>query len=129
VEARIAALRNAPGTDPSAPVPVDLVTASGSGLDPHVSPASAYYQVGRIAAARQVPADEVRRIVVNRLEGRQLGILGEPRVNVLLVNLDLDEAFGPAPESLDAGLPLGLLPFDRLPAKIGADQDEAGPEG
>ncbi len=94
VERRIASLRAAPGADPAAPVPIDLVTASASGLDPHITPASAFYQVGRIAAARGVPAEVIREIVQRHVEGRQFGVLGEPRVNVLLVNMDLDERLG-----------------------------------
>jgi len=85
---RLDALRSA---DPAVEaVPVDLVTASGSGLDPHVSPAAAEVQVRRVAAARKMPADDVRRLVALHTEGRQFGVLGEPRVNVLALNLALD---------------------------------------
>ena len=89
VNARIAALKAAdPGNQ--LPLPVDLVTASASGLDPHISPAAALYQVARVAAARQLDPAEVRRLVLNQVERRQWDLFGEPRVNVLLLNLALD---------------------------------------
>ena len=89
VKDRIKALRDAdPGNN--APVPIDLVTASGSGLDPHISVAAAEYQMSRVAIARGMPVQRVRDLVAGATEGRTLWVLGEPRVNVLALNLALD---------------------------------------
>jgi len=89
VKGRVQALRDAdPGNQQ--PVPVDLVTASASGLDPHISPAAANYQLARVARVRKLSPDVVGKLVAEHTEGRQFGILGEPRVNVLELNLALD---------------------------------------
>ena len=90
VQGRIKALQEADSSN-TVPIPVDLVTASGSGLDPHISPAAAAYQVGRVARARGMSETAVRQVVAQHTEGRTLGLLGEPRVNVLAVNLALEQ--------------------------------------
>lgn len=97
VEARINALREAEttaGVENTLPIPVDLVTASASGLDPHISPASANYQVARVAAVRGLDPADVQALVDQFTEGRTFGLLGEPRVNVLQLNRALDDGAG-----------------------------------
>lgn len=89
VKERLAALHAADPTN-TAPVPVDLVTSSGSGLDPHISPAAAAYQARRVARARGLALDQVQLLIGQNTSGRQFGLLGEPRVNVLELNLALD---------------------------------------
>lgn len=88
---RVKAVRDAHPDQGDRPVPIDLVTASASGLDPHISPAAAEYQVTRVAKERGKSPDEIRRVVARHTQGRTFGILGEPRVNVLELNLELDE--------------------------------------
>jgi len=90
---------NAPG-----PVPIELVTTSGSGLDPHLSPQAVLWQIPRVANARKIAPERVRAVVEAAIEGRDMGILGEPRVNVLILNLALDRQFGrPAPVQVQDG--------------------------
>jgi K+-transporting ATPase ATPase C chain len=98
VDAVKAGVEAARTDNPNVPVPIDLVTSSASGLDPHLSPDAALFQIPRVASARRVSESEVRAIVESHVDGRQLGFLGEPRVNVLLLNLALDERFGPLHE-------------------------------
>jgi K+-transporting ATPase ATPase C chain len=90
VQGDVAKLR---AENPGASIPADLVTSSGSGLDPHISPASADFQIPRVARARGISADALRLLVAKHTEARQFGLLGEPRVNVLELNLELDAAF------------------------------------
>jgi potassium-transporting ATPase KdpC subunit len=89
VQADVEKLKN---ENSSAAVPIELVTTSGSGLDPHISPEAALFRVPRVAKARNIPEDRIRQIVNEQIEGRLFGILGEPRINVLALNLALDRA-------------------------------------
>jgi K+-transporting ATPase ATPase C chain len=89
--------------NPRKPIPVDLVTTSASGLDPHISPAAAEFQVPRVARERGVSEEQIRQVLAAHTQGRQFGFLGEPTVNVLELNLDLDSKF---PRTASVALPL-----------------------
>jgi K+-transporting ATPase ATPase C chain len=89
IKARVQTLRAADPSN-SLPIPVDLVTTSGSGLDPHISPAAAAYQLPRVARLRHLDANVLRQLIAEHTQGRQFGMLGEPRVNVLTLNLALN---------------------------------------
>ena len=104
VKQRIAALKAA---DPAntMPIPVDLVTASASGLDPEISPAAAYYQAARVAAARKINVAQVRGLISQYTQGQTLGFFGEARVNVLALNLAMDQASGVVPAAAPAAAP------------------------
>lgn len=85
--------------NPGTPVPIDMVTTSASGFDPHITPANAEFQLARVARARGISVEQVKAVVSKHTEGRQFGILGEPRVNVLELNLDLDRQFAVPPQA------------------------------
>ncbi len=106
--------------NPDAPMPIpgDLLTASASGLDPDVSPEGAFWQVPRIAKARGVGAERVRQVIESRVEGRELGVFGEPRVNVLAVNLALDQQFGKP--AAPPAVPAAAAPSGTAPAPTAA---------
>jgi len=108
VEADLARLRSE-NPDALGDVPAELVSASGSGLDPHVSPAAALWQVARVAKARGVAPERIRELAESKIEGRTLGLLGEPVVNVLTLNLALDRQLG-APPALPAAAPTAAQP-------------------
>jgi K+-transporting ATPase ATPase C chain len=97
-----AAVEKLQAENPGKPIPVDLVTASGSGLDPHISPSAADFQVPRVARERGVSEEQIRQVVAANTAGRQFGFLGEPRVNVLELNLDLDGKFPRPPAAVSA---------------------------
>lgn len=97
--AKALAQLRADNPDAPGPVPVELLTASGSGLDPHLSPAAVLWQAPRVASARRVSLERIRSLVAEFTEGRDLGVLGEPRVNVLALNLALDRRFGGAADA------------------------------
>jgi K+-transporting ATPase ATPase C chain len=111
--------------DAAGPIPAELVTASASGLDPHVSPAAAAWQIPRVAKARNVAPERLRRLLEDRTEGRTLGILGEPTVNVLLLNQALDTQVGgppppPPASAASSGTPAPAAPAGGAPAPAGA---------